>query len=113
MPSELGKLLRKARRKREIGLRQLARMIKKSPALLTRLENEDEVPAISPETLAAIAEAVGLPVDQVLVLAKRSPQELSPRTELEFALYRRVKGLRVAEQQELLKKLRRTDDQKR
>lgn len=112
MASELGKLLRKARREKEMGLRQLARIIKKSPALLTRLENEDEVPAISPETLAAIASAVDLPVDQVLVLAKRTPQELSPRTVLEFALYRRVKGLNRAEQQKLLKKLRRTDDHK-
>ena len=105
MASDLGKLLRRARKKKGMGLRELARTVKKSPALITRLENEDQVPSISPETLRAIAEVLELPVDQVLVLAQRAPEELSPRTELEFALYRRVKDLRVAEQEKLLKDL--------
>jgi len=104
--SDLGKLIRKARQKKEMGLRELARKINKSPALLTRLENEDQPPAVSPETLALIADALGLEVDQLLVKAQRTPDELSPKTELEFALYRKVKGLKVAEQTELLEYLR-------
>ncbi len=107
MASDLGRLLRKARKDKGISLRELARRIEKSPALLTRLENEDEVPAVSPETVQTIADALGLPVDQLLVLAERTPDELSPTTELEFALYRRVKNLRVGEQSSLLEYLER------
>ena len=104
MASELGKFLRAARKKKDMGLRELARTIKKSPAVLTRLENEDDVPAVSPDTLRAIAEALDLVVDQVLLLAKRT-EELAPRTQLEIALYRRFKDLRKADQKQLLKDL--------
>ena len=107
MASDLGKCLRRARKEKGIGLRELARAVKKSPALITRLENEGEVPSVSPETLGAIAEVLDLPVDQLLVLAQRAPEELSPRTEVEFALYRRVKNLGVAEQKKLLQDLQR------
>jgi transcriptional regulator with XRE-family HTH domain len=89
-----------------ISLREVARRIDKSPALLTRLENEDEVPSVSPETLKAIADVLDLLADQILVLAQRAPDELSPKTELEFALYRRVKKLRVGEQTKLLEYLK-------
>jgi transcriptional regulator with XRE-family HTH domain len=105
MASDLGRLLRRARKDKEIGLRELARRIGKSPALLTRLENEDQPPTVSPQTLQSIAEVLGLDADQLLVLAKRTPEELSPKTELEFALYRRVKNLRVGEQNKLLQYL--------
>jgi transcriptional regulator with XRE-family HTH domain len=104
--SDLGKLLRRARQKKEMGLRELARKINKSPALLTRLENEDQPPAVSPETLVLIANALDLEVDQLFVRAQRAPDELSPQTELEFALYRKVKDLKVAEQTKLLEYLK-------
>jgi len=104
MASELGKLLRAARKRKDMGLRELARTIKKSPAMLTRLENEDDVPAVSPDTLRAIAEALDLVVDQVLLLAKRT-EELAPRTQLEIALYRRFKDLRKADQKQVLRDL--------
>ena len=106
MASDLGKLIRKARQKKEMGLRELARKINKSPALLTRLENEDQPPTVSPETLALIADALGLEVDQLLVKAQRTPDELSPKTKLEFALYRKVQDLKVAEQTKLLEYLK-------
>ena len=104
MASELGKLLRAARKKKTMGLRELARAIKKSPAVLTRLENEDDVPAVSPETLRAIAEALDLAVDRVLLLAPRT-EELAPRTQREVTLYRRFKDLREADQKQVLKDL--------
>jgi len=104
MPSELGKLLRATRKRKDIGLRELARTIKKSPAVLTRLENEDDVPPVSPDTLRAIAEALDLVVDKVLLLAKRT-EELAPRTQLEVALYRRFKDLKRADQKQILKDL--------
>ncbi len=106
MASELGKLIRQGRAKKGIGLRELARRIKKSPALLTRLENETQPPTVSADTLALIAAALDLQVDQLLVRAQRTPEELSPRTELEFALYRRVKDLKVTEQSKLLEYLK-------
>src|SRR6266571_2422363 len=106
MASDLGRLLRRARKGQEIGLRELARKINKSPALLTRLENEDQPPTVSPETLSLIAVALELDVDQLLVRAQRTPDELSPKTELEFALYRKVQDLKVAEQSKLLEYLK-------
>jgi len=108
MASDLGKLLRGARKQRGIGLRELARTIKKSPAMLTRLENEDRVPAVSPDTLRSIAVALGLALDQVLFHAQRT-EELAPRTELEIALYRRLQDLGVGDKKKLLKKLEKDD----
>jgi len=114
MASDLGKVIRRARKEKGIGLRELARTVKKSPALITRLENEERAPVVTPETLSAIADALALPVDQLLVLAQRTPDELTPRSELEFALYRRVKDLRVGEQKKLLADLQqRTPKSKR
>ena len=81
MPSELGKLLRVARTKRRLGLRELARAVDKSPALISRLECDDEVPSVSPETLRAIARELGLDEDKILVLAMRT-EEMAPKTEL-------------------------------
>jgi transcriptional regulator with XRE-family HTH domain len=108
MPSELGRLLRAARKKRGLGLRELARAVDKSPSLLSRLECDEKVPATSPETLRAIARKLELDEDRVLVLAMRT-EEMAPKTELEYALYRKVKNMRVSEQKQWLRKLEEND----
>jgi transcriptional regulator with XRE-family HTH domain len=104
MPSKLGQRLRAARKKKGLGLRQLARAVDKSPALISRLECDEDVPAVSPETLRAIAIELDLDVDEVLLLARRT-EELAPQTVLELALYRRMKNMRVAEQKQWLRKM--------
>lgn len=104
MPSKLGAVLRERRLELDIGLRELARRIKKSPALLTRLESEDNPPTVGPETLRAIAEQLELDPDRILVIANRT-EEMAPRTELELALYRRVRELPKIKQRALLKDL--------
>lgn len=104
MPSPLGALIRSTRQQKQMGLRELARAIEKSPAFITRLENEDVFPAVSADTLKSIAAVLGMDVDILLVGAGRT-KEVQPTTELELALYRRVQSLPKAEQEELLQKL--------
>ncbi|MDZ4259473.1 MAG: helix-turn-helix transcriptional regulator [Gemmatimonadales bacterium] len=104
MSSDLGKLFQDRRKELGIGVRELARRIGKSPALLTRLENEEEPPSIGPDTLRLIAKELGLSEDKVLVLAERT-EEMAPRTELEVALYRRIQTLSKTAQRALLRDL--------
>jgi transcriptional regulator with XRE-family HTH domain len=104
MPSKLGRFLKERRVALDLGVRELARLIEKSPALLTRLENEDNPPSIGPETLRALARALRIEPDELLVLAERT-EEMAPRTVLEVALYRKVQGLSKRKQEALLKQL--------
>jgi transcriptional regulator with XRE-family HTH domain len=108
MPSKLGIRLRAARMKKDIGLRELARSVDKSPALISRLENEDQAPTVSPETLRAIANELDLDADEVLLLASRT-EELAPTTAIELALYRKVKDMPAAKQKEWLKKMEQSE----
>jgi len=104
VPSKLGTTLRNTRNAKGIGLRQLARRIKKSPALLTRLECDDEIPAILPETLRAIAHELEMDADKLLLLAKRAEAPV-PQTTLDMALYRKVIDLTKVQKERLLKEL--------
>lgn len=101
MPSELGQRIRGARLDRGIGLRELAKTIGKSPGFVTQLECEDEVPSVAEETLRSVARELGLDADELLVLARRTPSDVVPESSLEVALYRRVKGLSPAEQEQV------------
>lgn len=103
MPSKLGQLIRNARQKQDIGLRAFAKMINKSPGFVTQLECEDEAPSVAEETLRSVAVALGLELDKLLVLAKRTPSDVVPESPLEVALYRKVKGLTVKEQEQVQK----------
>lgn len=102
MPSKLGAQIRAARLRKGIKLRELARIIGKSPALITRLECEEEFPSVSSDTLKAIAELLEMEPDAVLIAAGRT-QEMAPKNAIEMALYRRVQQLTRKEKQELLK----------
>jgi len=105
MPSELGQLIRTARQQKDIGLRAFAKLIGKSPGFVTQLECEDEVPAVAVETLRTVARPLGLEADRLLVLAQRTPSDLVPESQLEVALYRKVKSLSVREQERVQKYL--------
>ena len=102
MPSELGQLIRATRAKQEIGLREFARRIDKSPAFVTQLECDEDVPSVAEETLRRIAVELGLEHGKLFVLAHRTPRDLAPATETEYARYRRVKSMTQAEQRKLL-----------
>jgi transcriptional regulator with XRE-family HTH domain len=103
MPSELGQRIRNARQAREIGLREFAKLIDKSPGFVTQLECESVAPSVSEDTLRVIATKLRLDLDELLVLANRTPRDVIPESALEVALYRRVKGLSAAEQERVRK----------
>lgn len=103
MPSELGKLIRAEREKRDIGLREFAARVQKSPAFMVRLETDEAVPSVAEETLATIADALGLDRDLVLGLARKVPKDLAPEHELDVALYRKVKNMSPEEKRRFLK----------
>lgn len=91
MPSKLGQLIRNTRESKEIGLRELARRIEKSPSFLVGLETGDE-PSVSEETLQSIASELELDPDRLIILAGKVPEDAVPEDELDAALFRRVKG---------------------
>ena len=105
MASELGNLIRTTRQQRSIGLRELARLIERSPAYLVTLEKSDEPPGVSEETLARIANALGLEADALLALAQKTPAAVKPRTPTQIALYRLVQKLSPKRQEQLKQEL--------
>ena len=108
MPSELGQRIRTARQARGIGLRELAKSIGKSPGFLTQLECEDDVPSVAEETLRSVAARLDLSADELLVLAHRTPSDVVPGSALEVALYRRVKELSPADQEQVQRYMEKT-----
>ena len=104
MASELGQRIQTARKAKGLGLRELARTIEKSPSLISRLENEEPAPSVSPDTLRDLANALGLDPDEVLLLANRAGH-LAPQTDVELALYRRMRLMSEVEKRRLLASL--------
>ena len=103
MASEIGKLIKNARRAHSLTLRELARRIGKSPAYLVALETGKEQPGISEETLESLAKKLNLDLDALIASAKKTPQKLAPRSSTQVALYRLI-GKLPQERQEKLKK---------
>ena len=106
MPSDLGRMIKERRQEREIGLRELAGRIRKSPSFVSMLENADEPPAVSEDTLRAIEEELGFEPHTLVTLAGRTPVEVKPEDPLEVELYRQIKRRSREEKEELLRKLR-------
>lgn len=101
-PSKLGELIRSTRTAHKLSLREFARRIGKSPAFVTELECE-QFPSVSEETLKKVAEELQLDEARLFVLAERTPKDLMPESEVEFALYRKVKEMSAATQEEVLR----------
>ena len=101
-PSKLGVLIRATRSTLDVSLREFARRIGKSPAFVTELEC-DGFPSVSEETLRKVAKVLSLDEARLFVLAERTPRDLVPKTELEYALYRRVKERSTAQQKQMLR----------
>lgn len=110
MPTELGQLIREKRQSLDIGLRELARRIDKSPSFLVGLETGEGKPSASEETLRRIARELELPADRLITLAGKVPSDAAPKDELEAELFRQVKGLSEERKQELLEEYRESDE---
>jgi transcriptional regulator with XRE-family HTH domain len=91
-----GALVRREREAKELGLREMARMIGVSPTYLSKVER-DEFPPPAEDKVKRIAEILGRDADELLALAGRVSSDLAdiirehPR-EL-AALLRTTKGL--------------------
>ena len=105
MPTALGIRIRTRRQELTIGVREFAKLIGKSPAFITNLEMDDRPPSVSEETLREIARKLTLDPDELITLAGKLPQDLTPESVLDVALYRRVKGLSEEGKQQLLDQL--------
>ena len=107
MSSKLGKLIAEARLARSLSLRELARRIGKSPAYLVSLEQAEESPGASEDTLKSLASELGLDRDVLLALAKKTPKDLVPRSPTQIALYRLIRDLPAGKQEDLRRQLER------
>ena len=105
MGSSLGKRISQARKDVGLSLRQLAKLVGKSPAFISVLENSDPAPKVSEETLVELAKVLPLEVDELLGLAGRMPGDAFPESRLDVALYRRVHSLSDSRKKKLLEEL--------
>ena len=76
MTDTFGKILRRFRMQSGNGLRELARLIDKSPGYLSDVE-QDNVPPPSEEVIINIAAALNVDKDQLLLAAHKMDPELS------------------------------------
>jgi transcriptional regulator with XRE-family HTH domain len=76
MASSFGETLRNLRIRAEIGLRELARMIDKSPGYLSDVEN-GRVPPPSEAIILEIAMALHMDKNELLLAARKVDPELS------------------------------------
>ena len=70
-----GAIVRRERERREIGLRQMAKMIGVSPTYLSKLER-DHFPPPAEDKVKKIAEIIGRDPDELLALAGRVASDL-------------------------------------
>lgn len=76
MTDTFGKKLRDLRIRADVGLRELARLINKSPGYLSDVEH-DNVPPPSEDVLLKIAGALSVDKKELLTAAKKMDPELS------------------------------------
>ncbi len=93
---KFGEFVRHAREAKEIGLREMAKLIGVSPAYLSRVERDD-FPPPAEDRVKAIAKVIGCDEDELLARAGRVASDLSDiikRHPVELAaLLRTTKGL--------------------
>jgi transcriptional regulator with XRE-family HTH domain len=76
MTEAFGKKLRDIRIHADVGLRELARLINKSPGYLSDVEH-DHVPPPSEDVIVKIAAALGVDKKELLAIAKKMDPEIS------------------------------------
>ena len=110
---KFGEFVRREREAKEIGLREMAKMIGVSPTYLSKVER-DEFKAPAEDKVRAIAEIIGCDADDLLARAGRVASDLSdiikqhPR-EL-AALLRTTKGLTAEDMAKLARQAQRAKD---
>src|SRR3954447_13108859 len=73
---KFGEFVRRGREAKEIGLREMAKMIGVSPTYLSKVER-DEFPPPAEDKVKAVAKTLGRDVDELLALAGRVASDLS------------------------------------
>ncbi len=108
-----GGFVRRKRVEKEIGLREMAKMIGVSPTYLSKVERDDFPPPVE-DKVRKIAEVIGCDADELLASAGRVSSDLSeiikehPR---EFAaLLRTTKGLSADAVTKLARQAQRAKD---
>lgn len=93
---KFGAFIRREREGKEIGLREMAKMIRVSPTYLSKVER-DEFPPPAEDKVKAIAKIIGCDTDDLLARANRVSTDISDiikRHPVELAaLLRTTKGL--------------------
>ena len=73
---QFGEFVRRAREEKEIGLRQMAKMVGVSPTYLSKIER-DEFPPPAEDKVRKIAGIIGCDADELLARADRVSSDLS------------------------------------
>ena len=93
---KFGEFVRRERKAKEIGLREMAKMIGVSPTYLSKIER-DEFPPPAEDNVRKIAAIIGCDADELLARADRVSSDLSEiikrRPVQVAALLRTTKGL--------------------
>jgi transcriptional regulator with XRE-family HTH domain len=110
---KFGALVRREREAKELGLREMAKMIGVSPTYLSKVER-DEFPPPAEDRVKEIAKVIGYDADELLALAGRVASDISDiikRQPVELAaLLRTTKGLKAEDIARLAREAQRAKD---
>ena len=109
----LGDVLREARIEKDIGLREIARQLEKSPSYISDIENDRRVP--SEDVLAALAQILELDFEHLMAIAGRlgaDTRRLVERSPEAVSLFRKISAMRPEHLRELTKTVDRLSEKK-
>jgi transcriptional regulator with XRE-family HTH domain len=110
---KFGAFVRRHREAKEIGLREMAKMIGVSPTYLSKVEREEFAAPVE-EKVRAIAKIIGCDADELMAKAGRVSSDLADiikRHPVELAaLLRTTKGLTADEMTKLARQVQKAKD---
>ena len=113
---KFGEFVRRERKAKEIGLREMAKMIGVSPTYLSKIER-DEFPPPAEDKVRKIAAIIGCDADELLARADRVSSDLSEiikrRPVQVAALLRTTKGLTADDMARLARWAQKAKDKQR